>query len=250
MTHRSKHKTVPRFLALATILSLTVASANAQSTIGAENVAEKVAFGAGHALIADQLNQQQKKLLETNAFLLTMGTYKQIEANWEQKYCDYLSSFSNFASKVRASSMIVGDMVKSIVLIKDVGQAVADNPQGILANINMSNIYLETYLQMGLVVISLEKVLSKSAAGTENLLTGPNRCTLLYDLEDKVAELNKKLHILSLSLRTYNLSDVWYKETAGLVKDRDYQLKQAVSHAADIRKRAATAAWQTAQATR
>ncbi len=241
-----RRRTATAVLLTAAFLSIPD-SAKAQSTIAASNVGEQVAYGLGHSLISSQLKDQSNKLLETNALLLAMGTFKQIEANWEQKYCDYLSSFSNFASKVKASSMIVTDMVKSIALLKDVGQAVSDNPEGVLANLSMSNLYMESFMEMGLVVISMQEILSNKAAGTENLLTGPERCKLLYDLEDKVSSLNGKLHQLSLGLRTYNLSDVWYKTTAGIVKDRDYNLRQAVRHAADIRSRAAKAAWQTAQ---
>ena len=239
-------KAVSAFL-LATALFALPPTAKAQSTIAASNIGEGVAYGLGHSLISSQLKDQSNKLLETNVLLLSMGAFKQIEANWEEKYKDYMSSFSNFASKVKASSMIVTDMVKSVALLKDVGQAVADNPEGVLANLSMSNLYMESFMQMGLVVISMKEVLSKDAAGAENLLTGPERCRLMYDLEDKVSSLNGKLHQLSLGLRTYNLSDVWYKTTAGIVKDRDYNLRQAVSHAADIRSRAAKAAWQTAQ---
>ena len=98
------------------------------------------------------------------------------------------------------------------------GRAVRDNPQGIVASMNMNNLYIETATELVSVFTLLRDAVA--AGGEENMLTGAERSTTLWALNDRLAAFSRKLHRLYLSLRYYTLCDVWNDITAGMI-DRD-----------------------------
>ena len=52
------------------------------------------------------------------------------------------------------------------------------------------------------------------------MLTGAERSKTLWALNDKLSAFQKKLNALYLSIRYYNMTDVWNSATAGMI-DRD-----------------------------
>ena len=98
------------------------------------------------------------------------------------------------------------------------GRAVRDNPQGIVASMNMNNLYIETATELVSVFALLRDAVA--AGGAENMLSGAERSTTLWALNDRLAAFSRKLHLLYLSLRYYTLADVWNDITAGMI-DRD-----------------------------
>ena len=49
------------------------------------------------------------------------------------------------------------------------------------------------------------------------MLTGAERSKTLWELNDRLAQLNKKLSRLCLSIRYYTMADVWNNVTAGML---------------------------------
>ena len=98
------------------------------------------------------------------------------------------------------------------------GKAIGDNPQGIVASMNMNNLYIETATELVAVFTLLNDAVAKG--GTENMLTGAERSKTLWALDDRLSAFSRKLHLLYLSIRYYTLNDVWNDITAGML-DRD-----------------------------
>ncbi|MBO4763624.1 MAG: hypothetical protein J5485_03265, partial [Candidatus Methanomethylophilaceae archaeon] len=57
-----------------------------------------------------------------------------------------------------------------------------------------------------------------AAGGEGNMLTGAERSRTLWMIEDSLKAFNRKLSLLSFSLRYYTVSDVWYNATEGIVE--------------------------------
>ena len=58
------------------------------------------------------------------------------------------------------------------------------------------------------------------------MLTGAERSKILWELNDRLAQFNKRLSQLSISIRYYTMADVWNRATAGMI-DRN-KVEQAV----------------------
>ena len=82
----------------------------------------------------------------------------------------------------------------------------------------MNNLYIETATELVSVFALLRDAVA--AGGAENMLSGAERSTTLWALNDRLAAFSRKLHLLYLSLRYYTLADVWNDITAGMI-DRD-----------------------------
>ena len=53
--------------------------------------------------------------------------------------------------------------------------------------------------------------------GASNMLTGAERSKILWELNDRLAQFNKRLSQLSISIRYYTMADVWNRATAGMI---------------------------------
>ena len=107
------------------------------------------------------------------------------------------------------------DGVRIFLTLGKLGKAVKDNPQGIVASLNMNNLYIETATELVSVFTLLNDAVAKG--GTENMLTGAERSKTLWALNDKLSDFSRKLHLLYLSIRYYTLNDAWNNVTAGMI---------------------------------
>lgn len=98
--------------------------------------------------------------------------------------------------------------------IMEIRRAAEANPEGIAANLCMSDIYTET----ASCFVKVYNLLSKTVAGegSTNMLSGAERNELLWQLADEIGELKTRLGSLAISLAFYDLSDVWWTATAGM----------------------------------
>ncbi|MBQ2486577.1 MAG: hypothetical protein II518_05920, partial [Candidatus Methanomethylophilus sp.] len=135
--------------------------------------------------------------------------------NWEQKYNAYLKTVDGYASSLKAATHLYNDGVRLFINLCDIRRAIAANPQGIAATFSMNNLYAETATELVAVYTTLRDAVA--AGGEGNMLTGAERSKTLWMIEDRLKAFNRKLSRLSLSLRYYTLSDVWYNMTEGIL---------------------------------
>jgi len=98
----------------------------------------------------------------------------------------------------------------------------------------MNNLYVETAAAFLKVYSLLENTIAKG--GEQNMLNGTERTQMLWNANDELELLNRKLRQLLISVSYHTLSDVWTKATSGII---DRNKKQVAGEALKRWKRAA-----------
>ncbi|MCS2930622.1 hypothetical protein NXV69_13655 [Bacteroides ovatus] len=198
---------------IAILVSLLPQTAEAQ--IAASNPLEWVALAEGNEAINSQIEKQIKGQTQTALLQNTIAAEFNRIHEWERQYNSYLKTASGYASSLKACTHLYNDGVRIFLTLGKLGKAIKDNPQGIVASMNMNNLYIETATELVSVFTLLNDAVAKG--GTENMLTGAERSKTLWALNDKLSVFSRKLHLLYLSIRYYTLNDVWNNVTAGMI---------------------------------
>ena len=210
-----------KILILSLCLLLTY---TAKAQIVTTNPLEYAALAEGNELILgkvkDQMDGQKKTALLQNTIAAEFEQMRQ----WEKKYNSYLKTASGFASSIKACTHLYNDGVKIFITLGKLKNAVSDNPQGIVASMNMNNLYIETATELVTVFSLLRDAVAKG--GKDNMLTGAERSQILWALNDQFSAFQKKLNLLYLSIRTYTMTDVWNNATAGMLDRNNGEIAQ------------------------
>ena len=202
----------------AVALAWFAACPKSQAQIASSNPMEYVALAEGNELINGQIKHQIEDQQKTALLQNTIAAeFTQIH-KWEKKYNSYLKTASGYASTLKACNSLYDDGVRVFLNLCNLRKAIANNPQGIVATMSMNNLYIETAAELVTVYTTLKDAIAKG--GIENMLTGAERSKTLWELNDRMAQFNKKLSRLCLSIRYYTMTDVWNNATAGML-DRD-----------------------------
>lgn len=206
------------------VLSCMALSLAAKAQIVSTNPLEYVALAEGNEVILskvrDQIDGQKKTALLQNTIAAEFEQMRQ----WEKKYNSYLKTASGFASSIKACTHLYNDGVRIFITLGKLKNAVSDNPQGIVASMNMNNLYIETATELVTVFSLLRDAVAKG--GKENMLTGAERSQTLWALNDQLSAFQKKLNLLYLSIRTYTMTDVWNNATAGMLDRNNGEIAQ------------------------
>ena len=194
-----------RCIFLLTVLVTGVMTVSAQGA-SQSNPLEYAAIASGETLIDNQIKKQSKAMaalaVEQGAMTVANTKMKQ----WEQKYNSYLKMANGYASAIKAATHIYDDGVRILLTLNKLCQAATNNPQGIVATLDMNNLYMETVTEMVSVFTLLKNAVAKG--GEQNMLTGSERSKPLWELEDKLSSFSHKLHLLYISIRHYRMADV------------------------------------------
>ena len=201
-------------LSVAAVLFLAAVPSSAQ--MSQSNPLQYVEIETGHKNINDQIKKQTKAQEKTGLLQATISAEFTKIKQWEGKYNSYLKTARGYAEAIKAGTSLYAEGVETLRHIHEIRKAVAANPQGIGASVAMNNIYVETAAEL----IRTYRLLKVSVAlGTNvNMLTGAERTELLWNLNDALDQLNRKLRRLAMSIAFYNLGDVWNNATAGMVE--------------------------------
>ena len=195
---------------------MMMGSGEARAQIVVANPLEWAVLVEGNELIDGQIKSEIEGQTQTAVLQGTIAAeFTQIK-NWENKYNAYLKSVDGYASSLKAATHLYNDGVRLFINLCDIRKAVAANPQGIAATLSMNNLYAETATELVTVYTTLRDAIA--AGGEGNMLTGAERSRTLWMIEDSLKAFNRKLSLLSLSLRYYTVSDVWYNATEGIVE--------------------------------
>ena len=201
------------------LLATLIASTRVNAQVVSANPLEWAALAEGNELIngqiKDQIEGQKKTALLQNTIA---AEFTQIH-KWEKKYNSYLKSIDGYASSLKAATHLYDDGVRLFINLCNLKKAIAENPQGIAATLSMNNLYVETATELITVYTTLRDAIAKGGNG--NMLTGAERSTTLWAINDRLAAFNHKLSQLTLSLRYYTMIDVWNNATEGLI-DRSH----------------------------
>ena len=207
----NRRSKVVAVITLALMLLPTIAHAQVASS----NPLEYVALAEGNELINGQIKNQIEDQQKTAFLQNTIAAeFTQIH-KWEKKHNNYLKTASGYASTLKACTSLYDDGVRIFINLCHLKKAITNNPQGILATMNMNNLYIETATELVTVYTTLKDAIAKG--GKENMLTGAERSKTLWELNDRLAQFNKKLSRLCLSIKYYTMADVWNNVTAGML---------------------------------
>ena len=202
--------------ALSVAAALFLAAVPSSAQMSQSNPLQYVEIETGHKNINDQIKKQTKAQEKTGLLQATISAECTKIKQWEGKYNSYLKTARGYAEAIKAGTSLYAEGVETLRHIHEIRKAVAANPQGIGASVAMNNIYVETAAEL----IRTYRLLKVSVAlGTNvNMLTGAERTELLWNLNDALDQLNRKLRRLAMSIAFYNLGDVWNNATAGMVE--------------------------------
>ena len=206
-------------IAVALLVTTLISQVHASAQIVVANPLEWAVLAEGNELIDGQIKNETEGMTRTAVLQNTIAAEFSGIRSWEKKYNAYLKSADGFASSIKAASHLYNDGVRLFINLSDIRKAIAANPQGLAATLSMNNLYIETATELVSVYSTLKEVIATGGDG--NMLTGAERSETLWLIEDRLKAFNHMLSLLSLSLRYYTLSDVWYNATEGII-DRDY----------------------------
>ena len=208
---------------------LMVCCSRGHAQIVTSNPGEYTILAAGNELINNTVKSETQA--ERNTALLQnsmAGEFTQMK-KWEKDYNSYLKTAEGYASALKAATHIYDDGVRILLTLDKLRKAVNNNPQGVVATLDMNNLYMETATEMVSVFTLLKNAVAKG--GDENMLTGSERSKTLWELEDKLSSFSHKLQSLYLSVRHYKMADVWNRATAGMIeRDKATLAEQSLSH--------------------
>ena len=219
MNSRTTDRLHRSVLALVLPVLMMMGSGVARAQIVVANPLEWAVLVEGNELIDGQIKNETESMTRTAVLQNTIAAEFSGIRSWEKKYNAYLKSADGFASSIKAASHLYNDGVRLFINLSDIRKAIAANPQGLAATLSMNNLYIETATELVSVYSTLKEAIATGGDG--NMLTGAERSETLWLIEDRLKAFNHKLSLLSLSLRYYTLSDVWYNVTEGII-DRDY----------------------------
>lgn len=216
-------------VSLAAITLMLAMCQRAHAQIASTNPGEYAILATGNALINNTVKSETKAERETALLQNAMaGEFTKMK-QWERDYNSYLKTVSGYASALKAATHIYDDGVRILLTLDKLRKAVSNNPQGVVATLDMNNLYMETVTEMVSVFTLLKNSVAKG--GEENMLTGSERSKTLWELEDRLSSFSHKLQSLYLSVRHYRMADVWNRATAGMVdRDRADIASQSLSH--------------------
>ena len=198
---------------------LLMGAGEIRAQIVVANPLEWAVLVEGNEIIDGQIKSEIEGQTQTAVLQGTIAAeFTQIK-KWEGKYNAYLKSVDGYASSLKAATHLYNDGVRLFINLCDIRKAIANNPLGVAATFSMNNLYAETATELIAVYTTLKDAVATGGEG--NMLTGAERSKTLWLIEDRLKAFNHKLSRLSLSLRYYTLSDVWYNATEGII-DRDY----------------------------
>ena len=203
------------FKAVLTAMILMAGHGTATAALTSTDPLLLLAVGNGTALVNRQISEETDKMSEIGLIQNSIGIQFNAMKTWEKKYTSYLKTAHGYAEMLKAGSTLYMDAMMTMHNIMDIKRAAAKNPKGIAANLAMSNIYVETATEFIKTFRMLRFYIAEG--GDYNMLTGKERTMMLWELCDRMDELNKKLRLLSMSLWYYRLEDVWTYATAGML---------------------------------
>ena len=204
---------------------LWIGHSRASAQIASSNPLEYVALAEGNELINAQIKSQIEDEQKTALLQNTIAAEFTMIHSWEKKYNKYLKTAEGYASTLKACTTLYDDGVRVFINLYNLKKAITGNPQGIVATMSMNNLYIETATELVSVYTTLKDAIAKG--GEENMLTGAERSKTLWALNDRMAAFNKRLNQLYLSIRYYNMMDVWENATAGMLDRDNAEIAQA-----------------------
>lgn len=110
----------------------------AKAQITASNPLEWMALAEGNEVINDQIEKQINGQTKTAMLQNSIAAEFNRIHKWEKQYNSYLKTASGYASSLKACTHLYNDGVRIFLTLGKLGNAIRNNPQGIIASISMN----------------------------------------------------------------------------------------------------------------
>ena len=135
-------------VSLMALILWVVSCQRGYSQIVTANPGEYTILATGNALINNTVKSETKAERETAVMQNAMAGEFTKMAEWERQYNSYLKMANGYASAIKAATHIYDDGVRILLTLNKLRQAATNNPQGIVATLDMNNLYMETVTEM------------------------------------------------------------------------------------------------------
>ena len=171
------------------------------------NADQNVIIETGTILNNKQVNAQTKYARDAAIAETMIGLeFSQIK-NWERKYMEYLKNIKGYAEQLKAGTTLYATGVEILMSLRRLEKAVEYNPEGIAASISMTDLYVEACAEFAKVYTLLQNAVSEG--GAKNMMTTAERTRMLWELDDELSALAKKLKELSYTVAYLDFQDLW-----------------------------------------
>ena len=177
---------------------LMLAPLTASAQFSQTNPDQYVIIAEGNKKINDKIESQTKGQGKTAALQGTIAAEFTKIKEWEGKYVDYLKTVRGYAESLKAGTSIYADGVETLQHIYEIQRAVSANPEGLVATLSLNDLYLETASEFIKVFSTLKETVAKGSK--TNMLRGSERTEMLWRLSDQMADLNRRLRQLAISM--------------------------------------------------
>lgn len=209
--------TVCKALTSALIMALIPSMASAQAS--QSNPDQYVIITEGTKSVNNKIEEQTNGQQKTAVLQGTIAAEYTKMKQWESKYNSYLKTARGYAESLKAGTTIYAEGVQTLQHLYDLQRVIGAHPVGMPATLAMNDLYLETASEFIKVYTTIKESVAKG--GSTNMLKGSERTEMLWQLSDQLADLNRRLRQLTISIAYHNLTDVWNRYTAGLI-ERDH----------------------------
>ena len=198
-------------------MSLTLPPLTAAAQLSQSNPDQYYIIEKGNATINDSIKSQTKGQQETAALQGAIAAEFTKTKEWEGKYNSYLKTVRGYAESLKAGTTLYAEGVQTLQHLYELRRAIGYNPVGMAATLSLNDLYLETASEFIKVFTAIKDV---ARGDTTNMLRGSERSEMLWQLNDQLADFNRRLRQLAISIAYHNMMDVWNTYTAGMI-DRD-----------------------------
>ena len=132
-----------------------------------------LAVANGTALVNNQISEETSKMREVGLLQNSIGLQFNAIKTWEGKYNSYLKTARGYAEMLKAGSTLYLDAMVTLRTILEIKRAVKANPEGLAANLAMSNIYIETAMEFIKTFRMLKYTITGEKSDSETLVPTP-----------------------------------------------------------------------------
>ena len=190
-------------------------SGQAQYGASVQNNADQtLALHTEGGLIRKELGYQDGLLAAITVEQGVMSMELNAMKRWQRTYNNYLKSVEGFTEKLTSATTLYTEGVCLLRNMLDLAKAGKRNPAGALAG--ATNVKLIGDVAIEAIMAFRTAKETVGGGGSNKMLDGNARVSLLWELNDRLDDLNRKIRKLTNYIYYTRLIDIWEQYTYGM----------------------------------
>ena len=192
------------------------------------NSSQILAFEKEGGMVRKEVAHQAALLTAITAEHGVMSMELNAMKRWQRTYNNYLKTVEGFTEKLTAATTLYTEGVCLLRNMQDLLKAQIKNPAGALAGATNTKLIGDVAIES--IMAFRTAKMTVGGGGSNKMLDGSARVALLWDLNDRLAELNVKIRKLTNYIYYTRLIDIWEQYTYGMFA---FDRKQHAQNALD-----------------